>query len=341
MGRHGEQAAVSAGAYGDNGTDSRIVGRPIPDLYRFFEHGRDGFSDPGLGLTPYFSGVSFSWENSINYYNAQDFALDLWDINNFSKDLYLQSFLWPYDYEFEAGDGENTNNDIFTRDPDVGPNVNLTLTLPNGRPGRDAYEILAFFGIAASLPLGTKVVSYFDTNVDLENFTMPGDSDIRLNHSFQFNHDAATTWDFYELLKMELGFDSSHGSGAIAGTSLAASDWSSRKPASSGVADAFVPFEDKLAEIYSIVTTSLSPASHTSLGGSRRLNSLIRDMNRLDTTPESADLALLDWAAKQAESDAVLPANEFVGDNGENGEEFLAIDGYFEMLDDPIDFHLS
>ena len=205
------QAAVSAGAYGDNGTDSRIIGRPVPDLYRFWQHGRDGFSDPGLGVTPYFSGISFSWENSVNYYNEQDFALDLWDINNFTKDLYLQSFLWPYDYEFEAGDGENINNDIFTRFPDVGSSVELDLALPNGRPGPNAYEILAFYSQSASLAVGTKPVGIFDLDFDLESLGMLGGSDIRANHSYQFYHDASETWDIYVKLKNDLGFGATYG----------------------------------------------------------------------------------------------------------------------------------
>lgn len=209
------QAAVSAGAYRDNGTDSRVFGRPVPDLYRFFQHGRDGLTDPSLGTESYFQSNGFSSENRVNYYNEQDFALDLWDINNFSKDLYLQSFLWPYDYEFEAGDGDNINNDIFTRVPDVGPEVILDLALPNTRPGRDAFEILAFYSVSASLALGTKPVAVFDANFDLETLGMLGGSDIRANHSYQFNHDAAETWSFYTRLKADLGFDATYSVPAV------------------------------------------------------------------------------------------------------------------------------
>ena len=66
------EAAVSAGAYGNNDEDSSYAlafGRPNTDFYRFWSHGRDGFSDPSLGLTPYFSGTNFSWEKSVNMYN--------------------------------------------------------------------------------------------------------------------------------------------------------------------------------------------------------------------------------------------------------------------------------
>lgn len=209
------QAAVSAGAYGDNATDSGFPGRPVPDLYRFWQHGRDGFSDPGLGVTPYFTGSAFSSENRINYYNEQDFALALWDLNNIAKEGLIQSPIWPYDYEFEEGDGENINNDIFTRVPDVGPEVILDLALPNGRPGPNAYEILAFYSQSATLALGTKPVNAFDDNFDLESLGMEGGSDIRENHSYQFFHDAAETWDFYSRLKADLGFQATYSLPAI------------------------------------------------------------------------------------------------------------------------------
>lgn len=211
------EAAVSAGAYGNNNTDTVYAfefGRPITDFYRFWSHGRNGFADPGLGLAFFFQGTNFAWEKAINLYNVQDYALNLWDISNFYKDWYVRWEDWPYDYSFEAGDGENVNNDIFTREPVVGPDVTLTLTLPNGQPGPNAYEIMAFYAVSASLALGTKEVSYFEENFDLEDFDMPGGSDIRANHSFQLNHDAAVTWGFFELLKTELGFGATHGSGS-------------------------------------------------------------------------------------------------------------------------------
>lgn len=169
-------------------------------------------------MLSYFQPNGFSSEKRVNYYNEQDFALDLWDINNFSKDLYLQSFLWPYDYEFTEGDGENINNDTFLRNPDVGPDVILDLALPNEQPGPNAYEILAFFAQSASLALGTKPVAAFDENFDLESLGMLGGSDIRANHSYQFNHDAAETWGFYTRLKTDLGFDATYSLPAVVST---------------------------------------------------------------------------------------------------------------------------
>lgn len=212
------QAAVSAGAYKDNATDSAFPGRPVPDLYRFFQHGRNGLTEPGLGNESYFQGNSFSWENSLNYYNEQDFALNLWDINNVGKEFDTQSTVWPFTYDYEAGDGGNTNTDIHTRvDPRPNPDVEtiLDLALPNGRPGPNAYEILAFYSQSATLALGTKPVNAFDENFDLESLGLLGGSDIRVNHSYQFYHDAAETWGFYTQLKDDLGFNATYSVPAI------------------------------------------------------------------------------------------------------------------------------
>jgi len=225
-------AAVSSGAYGSNDRLSLLSvtfpGRPIPDLYRFWSHGRDGFSDSGLGLAYYFQSSFFAAENTVNMYNANDFVLGLWGGNNLVKDQYVQSSVWPYDYDFVAGDGENTNNDDFQRSQPT-PSVSLTLTDSFGRPGRDAYEIMAFFSLSASIPVGTQPLSRFDTNIDLQDFGLLGGNTRQANHSYQFNHDGAETWDFYETLKTQLEFASTQNAAASIGASVAATG-ERRKP---------------------------------------------------------------------------------------------------------------
>jgi len=220
------QAAVSAGAYGSNDTDSLILGRPFPDLYRFWSHGRDGLSDPGLGTQNYFQGAGFSSEEWVNFYNPEDFAVGdpnivtgLWDLNNIEKDSldfdlnpHFPSNAWPFGYGYVEGAGGNTNTDDFWRfNADFSFNLDLTLTDAFGRPGPNAYEILAFFAQSASMPVGFKSVNFFDTNTNIQSFGLLGGNNIRANHSYQFNHDAAETWDFYASLKAETGFGATHG----------------------------------------------------------------------------------------------------------------------------------
>ncbi len=77
-----------------------------------------------------------------------------------------------------------------------------------GRADINAYKILAFFAQSASTAVGTKSVSRFDTNIDIQTFGLFGGNGLDANHSYQFVHDAAETWQFYESLKTEIGFAS-------------------------------------------------------------------------------------------------------------------------------------
>jgi hypothetical protein len=322
------EAAVSAGAYGSNDTDSVIVGRPIPDLYRFWSHGRDAFADPSLGLLYYFFGVNFSWENAINFYNAEDVALEAWDANNIGKEAFIQAPIWPYDYEFTPGDGENVNNDTFTRVPDVGAPVNLTLVDEFGRPGRDAYEILAFFSQSASLALGTKEVTYFDVNVNIEDFGMLGGSDIRANHSYQFNHDSAETWDFYERIKMETGFGASHGAGAIA------INQSSNQRRTALVAAVQEPVVDSRVDL----TAWLPPGDPSPVLRStgKPIGKPISEV-RSFITADNADLALLQWSARRVPTDDALPETDFSDHNVCDGPSNATMGEFYEAFDNLID----
>ena len=64
---------------------------------------------------------------------------------------------------------------------------------------------MAFFAQSVDTALGTKSIVQFNANIDLQTFGLLGGNDIRPNHSYQFNHDAAETWDFYDTLLNELG----------------------------------------------------------------------------------------------------------------------------------------
>jgi hypothetical protein len=227
------QAAVSAGAYGSNGTDSLFPGRPEPDLYRFWSHGQqDGLTNPSLGVSYYFQGAGFGAEQRINMYNQADFALDLWDANNVAKEAvdeffppvenpYYPSTIWPFGYLWQSGPDRdlNANDDTFERyNANETLNATLTLTNPQGRPGVNAYEIMAFFAQSADTAVGTKSVAQFDVNINIQTFGLLGGNNIRANHSYQFNHDAAEAWEFYERLKTELQFGATYGAAALVAT---------------------------------------------------------------------------------------------------------------------------
>lgn len=209
------QGAASAGAWGNNATDSDVFGRPVPDLYRFWQHGRDGISNPSLGAQSFWSGAGFSAENQYNFYNEDDFALGWWDFNNFSKDQYVQSFVWPFDYDFGFGNGGNVNDDTFIRFPPfLGEALDLAsdINIPNDLRdlGPNAYEIVAFFSQSASKPIGARPMdvgfSPWEGDVDISTYDLLGGTDILINHSYQFGHYAAETKPFYDDLRILSGF---------------------------------------------------------------------------------------------------------------------------------------
>jgi hypothetical protein len=61
----------------------------------------------------------------------------------------------------------------------------------------------------------------------------------------------------------------------------------------------------------------------------------------LDAVLENADLALLEFATKRPESDAILPVNESIDDNDQGGGEYAATDRFFETFDKLLDLPLS
>ena len=92
----------------------------------------------------------------------------------------------------------------------------VELTDPtDGSAGAHAYEILAFISKANFTTIGTVDVDWFQENIDI--FLPLGvinthgqDESITQNHSFQFYHDAAITWDFWDNIKQETSFDGTY-----------------------------------------------------------------------------------------------------------------------------------
>jgi len=87
-----------------------------------------------------------------------------------------------------------------------------------GNPAEHAYEIIAFMAQSNAMPIGTKeVLNWFQVNRDLSELGLnPDDGSSPLhvgtrgNHSFQLHHNSAATWAFYEYVKQQSGFDSTH-----------------------------------------------------------------------------------------------------------------------------------
>jgi hypothetical protein len=78
-----------------------------------------------------------------------------------------------------------------------------------GRPGANAYEILAFFAQSSSMPVGYKAVDFFDENINFRDQLYGGQlllgNGARVNHSFQWSHSSAITWKFWENVMAQTG----------------------------------------------------------------------------------------------------------------------------------------
>jgi hypothetical protein len=99
--------------------------------------------------------------------------------------------------------------------------VELTggLLVAGGEPGSLAYEILAFMSQANAAPLGTKPLfgtpfGFANTDIGGLGLNLNPNSvyyvGTRANHSFQFNHDADATWQFWQQIKLETSFNATH-----------------------------------------------------------------------------------------------------------------------------------
>lgn len=110
-------------------------------------------------------------------------------------------------YDIET---DETGRYFIRVDPDTGVETTLVLSDAQGNLGVDAYEIIAFLAQANTNPIGTKIVSWFDENMDLRTLGIPNSPLWPCNHSFQFHYDAAVTWDFYAYLKQQLVFQATY-----------------------------------------------------------------------------------------------------------------------------------
>ena len=229
------QGAISAGAFGSDATNALPFGATSDfDLYRYWPV---GVGQPAAGGRPYMSdatNTSAAWSqsaatNRVNMFNDEDVALTrAWVGNNTFKPLSGNAApfeVWPYNYDFGVN-GPPSGVYRIDAQTEQAQLISTDLIDVNGRPGTYAYEIMAFASKANSLPIGAQnVQQWFNTNVDIASdidgldLNLRGfEPNIRANHSFQFNHDASATWNFWDRVKEEIGFSSTYdmtGSGGL------------------------------------------------------------------------------------------------------------------------------
>jgi len=159
----------------------------------------------------------------VNIFNPDDAATAFaWKYNNAVENL-ISSINWPYGYNEDTFLNPFGDNEYVRLVGLLETEVPLVrgLTDGSGNPGKHAYEILAFLGQANAMPIGTKPVEWFGENntrlIDLVgllrgevNEDSPLYSASRKNHSFQFHHDAMTTWPFWLHIKQKAEFDATY-----------------------------------------------------------------------------------------------------------------------------------
>jgi hypothetical protein len=151
-----------------------------------------------------------------------------YDINSDLWVLMPPPDIWPWRYVVQY---DEINGHKYFRVPH--PIENTLVTNPNdwteltsglvdanGEPGALAYEIMAFMSQANAAPLGTKAlpVSAFNfVNEDIKFLGIDPTNTESIyysghvwNHSFQFHHDAAATWQFWQKVKQETSFDATY-----------------------------------------------------------------------------------------------------------------------------------
>ncbi len=244
------EAAISAGVYSDNAVDAfdlRYKGNtyPIPNSHSTHDLNRLWWQAFQAGA-PYMEGAESAASTWINLYNPDDFATALaWRLNNLKKPfsnvedpILLDSLapwtfppeaIWPYRYVIdhdELVDGVfrhqyfRLESTVDSGDLHVPQNewVDITNGIHAiGNPnaiGPNTYEIMAFMSVANAETVGNVALpSVFNSNTDLNSlfgFTLAQPPTDGSAHSFQFNHDASLTWSFWDRLKTQTTFRSTH-----------------------------------------------------------------------------------------------------------------------------------
>jgi hypothetical protein len=216
------QGAISAGAYGDDSRDAleNAFGSPTSttDFYRYWSVG-----EAGQGSRFLMQGTDQAAGKWINMYNPVDAATSGgqagWVANNLQKPIagaiwrdFLVQPARRFAYRIDA-DGRLLRS-YATATGQVLDEGTIDLKpwlVAKGQPelpGLAAYEIIAFMAKANAMPIGTKEVDRFGTNIDIRSLGL-GEPYSRewSGHSFQFHFDAATTSQFWKRVVDETKMD--------------------------------------------------------------------------------------------------------------------------------------
>lgn len=176
------QAAVPAHCYDSALQNRNGASTGVPNVYA---HYTDGISH-----APYFNGSPPNWSKvglMINYYNEDDYALSLWDLNQTYKPM-AELFYHYFERDMLPGYAPNPTN------PDLGDEfecAGYTLVFD-----ADRFLIFSFAAPAWSEPLGGEAdpVAGF---AESRNLQFIGFDEAHYSHSKQFRSNIVDEWTFW------------------------------------------------------------------------------------------------------------------------------------------------
>jgi hypothetical protein len=181
------QGALSAHCY-DNSLPDYWPNYQTPNIYGYYATGTTG-TPP---TPPYFTGNGSAVQNMVNYFNPNDWALNLWQDNNEWKPLDLTGY-W-YDDDHGGLGTYHPPEDRFSALYHF-----ITLTIPD-----DRFSIFAYCAESRSLPLGqaSGVQGAFTgaQNTGERNLTGFGFDNTHYSHSLQFRCNIAEMWNFWSAV---------------------------------------------------------------------------------------------------------------------------------------------
>jgi len=194
------QAALSAHFYDNTISATHPINQWVYGLYRplstpdVFGHYYSGEAS----TSPYHAQNDMHVSRMLNYFNEQDWALDLWEMNNVMKP---DSFN-PYFFDYNGREDQYQEGvDSFYRGPVEAPLEVLSLANQRHR-----YQVFSYIAESRSKALGQARSSEF---IDVNLATEFGFDGQHYSHSREFRSYISAEWDFWARIMSDCFFGSS------------------------------------------------------------------------------------------------------------------------------------
>lgn len=187
------QAAIPGSIYSKTASNTTISAT-TPNIYAYWSSGNTNASD-----NPYLNGNSAKINQMCNYYNAEDKALDWWEVNNWMKPDGAPGYGFAYGGSPDIYDETTDVTNRFYRGWEG-------LEITNGVPDlRERYEVFSYCAESRARALGQANNPAFSVNRNLQGPPLGYDNQ-RYSHSRQFRSNVVDEKGYYEHLITDGGF---------------------------------------------------------------------------------------------------------------------------------------